>query len=194
MLQAASLRLPHRPRRCVTAPAAREHGADSGRRRIRARSVVRSPASRVRCSSRVRVCGCRASAALGATDCLARLTRAAPVRVRALPRPRADGVDPLAGPCAPGWLCPAGSWNATAQSCGAGSYCPTGSGSPILCPAGSIPVACRVLLMLTTVLSSGRWGSALNAATASCSGACRAGRYGAASGQTSDDCTVCNLS
>jgi hypothetical protein len=81
----------------------------------------------------------------------------------------AQGNASCTGPCSAGFACPAGSANATARECPAGSYSPAGAGACSLCPAGV-------------------YGSSARAASSACSGPCAAGRFGDAAGQLTPGC------
>ncbi|CDJ50229.1 hypothetical protein, conserved [Eimeria brunetti] len=47
------------------------------------------------------------------------------------------GLEEPEGPCAPGYLCPAGSKTPYGVACKAGNYCPDGATGEIACPAGT---------------------------------------------------------
>jgi hypothetical protein len=75
------------------------------------------------------------------------------------------------GPCSPGYSCPAGSTNATA----------------VICPAGSYSVAAAAMC---TPCPGGRYGSSLAMSVAACSGACTAG-YACPAGSTNATTSIC---
>jgi hypothetical protein len=75
------------------------------------------------------------------------------------------------GSCAAGYVCPAGSPNATVTLCGAGTFSIAGSSPPC------------------TPCAAGRYGATTGLPTAACSGQCLAGYYGATTGLTLSTCT-----
>lgn len=93
------------------------------------------------------------------------------------------------GPCAAGYFCLAGSTNATAVLCPAGSSCPTGSANATLCLPGRYSSSGAAVCLNCT---AGRFGQGQGLTSSLCTGPCSAG-YACPAGSptaTASSCAV----